>query len=156
MLLINLAWQGRTNTWPAIADWTCCRNADAEMSQMSNGKNADVELNFPGIPAFHHLHNCNCNCTIYLFKHFLPDLFFRNLVLCLLIFVWFSTFYRSRRNGAPSPNPRRLHKCALNYTCSKVKQKICFSFLFENWKWQFVTSAYLNLCKWWRFNGLYR
>jgi hypothetical protein len=45
------------------------------MPQMSNGKNAKIVKIFPGIPAFHHLLTAP-NCPIYLFKHFLPDLFF--------------------------------------------------------------------------------
>jgi hypothetical protein len=55
----------------------CCRNADAEMPQMSNGKNAKIVLIFPGIPAFHHLQIAR-NCPTYIFKLLLPDLFFRN------------------------------------------------------------------------------
>jgi hypothetical protein len=40
----------RTNPWPAVPDWSRCRNANAGMTRRINGKNNDAGLNF--CPAF--------------------------------------------------------------------------------------------------------
>ncbi len=41
-----IAGQCRTNPWPAVSDWTWCRNADAGLKKLIACKIADAGLNF--------------------------------------------------------------------------------------------------------------
>ncbi len=61
-VLLFIVGQWRTNPWPAVQDWPWCRNADAGLTQLTTGKNADAGLAFfrhPGVPHSH------TNCVLF-------------------------------------------------------------------------------------------
>ncbi len=56
LLTTVIAGQCRTNLWPVVPDWPWCRNAGAELRQLTNRRYADDGLIFFRIPVFRHLH----------------------------------------------------------------------------------------------------
>jgi hypothetical protein len=62
---LTIAGHYRTNPWPAVPDWSRCRNADAGLTPRTNGKNNDAGLTFSpvfrhsGISSFWHVPRAN-------------------------------------------------------------------------------------------------
>jgi hypothetical protein len=52
---LRIAGHYRTNPWPAVPDWSWCRNADAGLMLRTNGKTNDAGLTFS--PVFRHFGN---------------------------------------------------------------------------------------------------
>ncbi len=54
--VLSRAGQCRTNPWPAVSAWPCCRNPHAGLRLLTTGRNADAGLTSPPIiTVFRHL-----------------------------------------------------------------------------------------------------